>query len=62
LRGVPIRPGGARFDPELSEFVFPYDAMRAADDPDAGLMDFLQSTYEAGATRGGWNRSELERA
>ena len=46
--------------PDLGEYVLPYEAVRTANDPDAALLNFLQSTYEAGATRGDWNRDALE--
>ena len=39
-----------------------YDDMRRADAPEQTLMDFLQSTYEAGATAGKWDRQALEAA
>lgn len=61
LRTATIRPDGARFDAELSEFVLPYDAVRTAHSPSDALMQFLQSTYEAGADRAKWDRAELER-
>jgi hypothetical protein len=61
IREAPIRPSAARFDPELSEFILPYDAVRTASSPRDTLMQFLQSTYEAGADRARWNRAELER-
>lgn len=54
-------PSAARFDEELGEFVLPYAAVRAADDPDGLLLDFLQSTYEAAAMTAGWDRAALER-
>ncbi|MGC5585027.1 DUF5996 family protein [Ornithinimicrobium sp. W1665] len=54
-------PSAARFDEELGEFVLPYAAVRAADDPDAVLLDFLQSTYEAAATTARWDRAAVER-
>ena len=41
--------------PDLSEFILPYEAA-----PDATLLDFLQSTYEAAATTGKWDRAALE--
>lgn len=56
-----VAPSEARFDHELGEFLLPYEAVRTADDPDAALYEFLQSTYEAGAETAGWNREELER-
>ncbi|HSP60503.1 MAG TPA: DUF5996 family protein [Ornithinimicrobium sp.] len=51
----------ARFDEELGEFVLPYTAVRTAHDPDAVLLDFLQGTYAAAATTGGWERAAVER-
>jgi len=44
----------------LGEFVLDYEAVRAARDPDATLLGFLQSTYEAAADLGGWDRACLE--
>jgi hypothetical protein len=38
-----------------------YDDLRQANSPRAELLDFLQSTYEAGANTGEWNRKELEK-
>ncbi len=43
------------------EFFLKYEDVRTAASPRAALLDFLQSTYEAGATLGHWNRKELER-
>jgi hypothetical protein len=60
-RDVPVRPPEASFDPSLGEFVLPYEVVRTADDPDAVLLDFLRSTYEAAADRAAWDRSALER-
>jgi hypothetical protein len=59
---VPVRPAAARYDAALGEFVLPYEAVRTAADPDATLLDFLQSTYEAAADTGAWDRVALERA
>ena len=50
-----------RFDETYSEFVLPYSQVRAAGDPEAMLGAFLQSTYEAAANLGGWDRQALER-
>ena len=55
-----IRPGAAFFDERLGEFLLPYDAVRTAPDPDATLLDFLRSTYEAAARLGAWDREALE--
>ncbi|MBF6589580.1 MAG: hypothetical protein IVW57_03485 [Ktedonobacterales bacterium] len=56
-----IRPEVAFYHGDLGEFLLPYEAVRTAADPDAVLLDFAQSTYEAGATLAGWDRATLER-
>jgi hypothetical protein len=61
FRGAVITPGLARFDETLGEFVLPYEAVRAAADPDAALTSFLQSTYDAAANLASWDRMALER-
>ena len=55
-----VEPREARFDPGLAEFLLPYAAVRAAPDPDAALLAFLQSTYEAAAELAHWDRRALE--
>ena len=55
-----VAPAAARFDAALGEFLLPYEAVRTAPDPDAALLAFLQSTYEAAADRAGWDRAALE--
>jgi hypothetical protein len=57
-----VRPVDAYFDPRWGEFLLPYDAVRAAADPDAIVLEFFQSTYEAAATLAGWDRPALEAA
>jgi len=57
---APLAPDGAWFDAELGEFLLPYDTVRQAADPDAALLAFLQSTYEAAAVAGDWDRPALE--
>jgi hypothetical protein len=59
--GYPVQPAAAHFHPGLGEFLLPYDAVRTADDPDAVLLAFLESTYEAAAATGHWDRANLER-
>jgi hypothetical protein len=59
---APIGPTAARYDRTMREWIFPYDAVRDAADPDAALMEFLQSTYEAAAGLGAWDRAALERS
>ncbi len=56
------RPEGAFYSNDLREFVLPYDVVREARDPDATLLAFFQSTYEAAATLAKWDRAALERA
>jgi Family of unknown function (DUF5996) len=56
-----IRPSAASYDATLGEFLLNYADVRIADDPDAMVLDFLQSTYEAAADRAGWDRAALER-
>jgi len=55
-----VRPGAAFYDPKLREFLLMYDEVRGADSPRRALLDFLQSTYEAGATLARWDRNALE--
>jgi Family of unknown function (DUF5996) len=60
FRTVKVRPDAAFFSEALGEFVLPYDAVRKANNPDAALLDFLQSTYEAAAISAKWDRDALE--
>ena len=62
FRDADVGPGGAFFSDELSEFVLPYQEVRQASSPDDALLEFLQSTYEAAADLGLWDRSGLDRA
>jgi len=56
-----VRPAQAFYHKQLGEFLLPYDDVRAAGDPAAMLMEFAQSTYEAAANLGHWDRASLER-
>ena len=56
----PVTPSEAHFEPNLGEFLLPYDAVRTATDPDRALLGFLQSTYDAAARQGKWDREALE--
>ena len=56
----PVTPEPAYYDENLGEFILPYASVRTADDPDSVLLSFLESTYEAAADLGGWDRSALE--
>ena len=61
FRDSPVRPAAARYDAQLSEYLIMYDDVRTATSPSAALLDFCQSTYEAAATLGKWDRAALER-
>ena len=56
-----IQPDSAYYSPDLKEFILPYEAVRTARRPDELLLEFLQSSYEAAANLGAWDRSALER-
>jgi hypothetical protein len=60
-REWPVRPAAARYDPQLSEFLLMYDDVRTSSYPSGSLLDFCQSTYEAAANAGKWDRKVLER-
>ena len=45
----------------MHEWILPYEAVRRAPDPAAALLEFAQSTYEAAANLGKWERALLER-
>lgn len=58
---APVKPAAAFYSPELREFLLPYDAVRQSPSPDATLLDFLQTSYEAAAKLAQWDRDALER-
>ena len=55
-----VSPDAARYDTTLGEFILPYDAVRTSADPDADLLSFCHSTYDAAADLGDWDRDTLE--
>ncbi len=57
-----VRPEKAFYHPTMKEFLIMYEDVRAASSPRLALLDFMQSTYEAAANLGGWDRQELEKA
>ena len=61
LNKASIHPEAAFYSQEISEFLLMYDDVRCADSPRQALLDFLQSTYEAGAKLAHWDRDALER-
>ena len=56
-----IEPSAAFYHEQLREFVLPYEKVRASKDPDAMVLAFFQSTYEAAANLAAWDRAALER-
>jgi len=55
-----VKPAAAARSKELGEFLLPYEAVRGSRDPDAALMAFLTSSYEAAADLAKWDRDALE--
>ncbi|SMO85884.1 hypothetical protein SAMN06265218_1184 [Fodinibius sediminis] len=56
-----IKPQDAFYNEELGEYLLPYQAVMNASNPDEILLDFLQTTYEATAVNGKWDREALEK-
>jgi Family of unknown function (DUF5996) len=61
LDGEAIRPQAAYWDSQLGEFIFKYEDARTTAAPDQAVLEFCQSTYEAGAKLAQWDRASLER-
>lgn len=61
FKEAPVRPGAAFYSDEFSNFLLPYEDVRQMPHPRAVVLDFLQSTYDAAATLGDWDRVSLER-
>ena len=55
-----VAPAGAAYDPTFGEFLLPYQTVRTTADPEGTLLAFMESTYVAAATLGGWDRDTLE--
>ena len=56
-----VGPAKALYHSQMREFLLMYDDVRRASSPKAAILEFMQSTYDAGASLGNWNRKELER-
>ena len=56
-----VKPAEAFYSRELREFILPYDVVRQSPSPDDTLLQFLQTTYDAAANLGKWDRRALER-
>jgi hypothetical protein len=61
FRESAVQPAAAAFHEQLGEFVLTYADLRQSANPKQDLLDFLQTTYEAGANAAGWNRTGMER-
>jgi uncharacterized protein DUF5996 len=61
FKDAQIHPGSAFYSEEFHLFLLLYDDVRSAADPRTTLLEFLQSTYEAAANLGRWDRESLER-
>ena len=61
FKAAQVQPVAAKYDATWAEFMLPYEAVRTARDPEAALMQFLESTYAAAAELGHWDRRTLER-
>jgi hypothetical protein len=61
FKDATVRPEGAFYDKKVGEFILMYDDVRSASSPSTSLLDFCQSTYDAGASLGKWDRDALER-
>jgi uncharacterized protein DUF5996 len=55
-----VQPKAAFYDAQLREFLLMYDDVRGAESPRRTLLNFLQRTYEAGASLARWDRNALE--
>ena len=56
----PVKPAEAFYSADMGEFFLKYDDLMAAADPESTLLDFMQTTYEAAANTGNWDRTALE--
>jgi len=61
FKTAPVGPRPAFYSHDLNEFILKYEDMRAAASPRDALLEFARSTYDAGASLGGWDRQALER-
>ena len=57
-----VQPDAAYYHATLGEFLLPYEAVCTSSSPRDALLAFCQSTYDAGATLGDWDRTSLEQS
>ncbi len=60
IENAPVRPAETKWNPQLSEFILMYDDLRRTAAPENALLEFLESTYDAGANLAKWDRTALE--
>ena len=56
---TPIAPAAGFYHQDMREWILPHDAVRTAANPEAMVLEFLESTYDAAATLGGWDVAAL---
>ncbi len=61
FREAGVQPEKAFYSTDLGEFILPYEDVRLLADPKAALLQFLETTYDAGAAFGNWNRGALDK-
>jgi hypothetical protein len=54
-----IGPQGASWNPSIGEFILPYESVRQSTDPRKAILDFAESTFQAGASRQRWDPALL---
>jgi hypothetical protein len=62
FREAPVQPGAARYNGQLGEFLLAYEAVRSSPSPSTEVLSFCQTTYDAAASLGHWDRPALERS
>jgi hypothetical protein len=60
FESAPAGPAGTFWNAAIGLYLLRYDDVRRASSPSDAILDFLQSTYDAAATLGEWDRSALE--
>jgi hypothetical protein len=55
IEKAPVQPAGAAWNAQIDEFILTYDEVRRSGDVRGAVLDFLRSTYQAGASRLGWD-------
>jgi hypothetical protein len=56
-----VRPPKTIYHSGMGEYILMYEDVRRSDSPATALLEFLQTTYEAGAKTGKWDREALEK-